>query len=59
VRTNLVEHPVQGSAWALDSACGPPMVEGAPPDTEHMIDCGMGFVPSRSARFLYWLSRDR
>jgi hypothetical protein len=57
VRTRLVAQAPPGSHWANASACGYPDVEGmSDPEADEKIaiDCGMGMVPDKSARFLYF-----
>jgi hypothetical protein len=49
--------PPPGSHWARDSMCGYETVENmkpAPGDEMIGVDCGMGHVPAKSARFLYF-----
>jgi len=50
-RERLARTPVPGSAWATSWGCGV-TVEGR--DDNIMVGCGMGHVPARSQRFLYW-----
>jgi hypothetical protein len=53
----LRRRPPPGSHWANSSPCGSPTVEGMPDDSAEMYDCGMGHVPAKSRRFLYFFSR--
>jgi hypothetical protein len=59
MRKQLVATPPPGSHWATDSMCGFEHVEGmtASEDNQVSIDCGMGAIPERSARFLYFWTR--
>ncbi|MCB9593294.1 MAG: hypothetical protein H6719_11235 [Sandaracinaceae bacterium] len=50
-RERLVRRPLPGSYWATSWGCGV-TVEGR--DDNVMVGCGMGHVPERSRRFLYW-----
>jgi hypothetical protein len=54
-RARYVKRPPPGTHWAHSGGCGY-TIEGAP-DLNHDVDCGMGHVPHRSARFLYFLTR--
>lgn len=45
---------IPGSVWANDASCGIE-IEGA--SEPNMMDCGMGSVSPRSARFLYFYTR--
>jgi hypothetical protein len=58
-RANLRSSPPPGSHWAAMSGCGFEHVEGltSPDDEKVGIDCGMGMIPTRSARFLYFWTR--
>lgn len=56
-RTELHESPVPGSRWARGGGCGV-HIEGVPDDQQMMVACGMGHVPERSGRFLYWYTED-
>lgn len=51
-REQLHDNPVPGSRWATSGGCGV-TIEGAENEGP-MIACGMGHVPARSQRFLYW-----
>ena len=48
--------PPPGSHWARHSGCGPATVEGMKNEGVGML-CGMGHVPEKSARFLYFFTR--
>jgi hypothetical protein len=49
---------VPGSHWARASGCGLDEVEGMPERGEVIaMDCGMGHVPPRASRFLYFYSQ--
>lgn len=50
---------VPGSHWARASSCGLDEVEGMPEPPEEVIsmDCGMGHVPPRAQRFLYFYTQ--
>jgi hypothetical protein len=50
-RRRLVDASPRGARWAQSSGCGVE-IEGEPED--HGIDCGMGFVPDVSRRFLWF-----
>ena len=52
VRARILNQRVPGSHWATSSGCGT-QVEGHP-DIGRGIACGMGHVPTKSARFLYF-----
>jgi hypothetical protein len=46
---------IEGSRWTQSSGCGPDMHEDATKEEREemgMFDCGMGFVPEKSQRFL-------
>jgi hypothetical protein len=53
VRKRIVKARVPGSRWASSSGCGT-HVEGEEPMA---IGCGMGHVPEKSRRFLYFFSK--
>jgi hypothetical protein len=54
VTARLRRVPPPGSRWAVSSGCGV-RIEG---DTSHvMMGCGMGHVPAKSARFLYFFAK--
>ncbi|WP_437297197.1 hypothetical protein [Sorangium sp. So ce426] len=55
VRARLVKAPPAGARWAIASGCGID-VEGA--EDSGLMACGMGHVPSKSRRFLYFFSVD-
>lgn len=50
-RERLVQRPLPGSYWATSWGCGV-TVEGR--EDNVLVGCGMGHVPQRSQRFLYW-----
>ncbi len=53
-RERVVTARVPGSHWVNGGGCGE-HIEGIPEGEQEMVDCGMGFVPDRSARFLrFW-----
>ena len=56
VRT-LRAAPPSGSHWANASGCGPARVEGIKDDPNIGYGCGMGHVPSKSSRFLYFFAK--
>jgi hypothetical protein len=51
VRARLVSGTPAGGRWARGAGCGVTLEED---DVRHMIGCGMGYVPERSRRFLYF-----
>lgn len=51
VRERLVKKPPPGTHWANASGCGT-RVEGV--EENYAIGCGMGHVPEKSRRFLYF-----
>lgn len=53
VRAQLVKAPPAGAHWATASGCGTD-VEGV--EDSGLMACGMGHVPSKSRRFLYFFS---
>jgi hypothetical protein len=53
VRARLCRKPPEGTHWAVASGCGS-SIEGIP-QTQHMA-CGMGHVPEKSRRFLYFFA---
>jgi hypothetical protein len=55
VRATLVDKPVVGSKWARTHGCGTD-VEGQPP---MIVGCGMGHVPDKSSRFLYFFADEQ
>jgi hypothetical protein len=55
VRTRLKDGPPAGAHWARSSGCGV-RVEGVSDNA--VFGCGMGHVPDKSRRFLYFFSRD-
>jgi hypothetical protein len=61
VRARLVRPGAPaGSHWATPSACGYPHVEGLvdkEADEKISMDCGMGHVPDKSSRFLYFYTK--
>lgn len=56
VRT-LKKKPPPGAHWANASGCGPASVEDIKDDDRVMYGCGMGHVPSKSSRFLYFFAK--
>jgi hypothetical protein len=56
VRERLKDGPPLGARWAHGAGCGV-TVEGD--DNRVAFGCGMGHVPVKSRRFLYFFSRDR
>jgi len=46
-------HAVPGSNWASSHGCGT-TIEGVPDDEQRMVACGMGHVPAKATRFLYF-----
>jgi hypothetical protein len=54
-RARYVERAPAGTHWARDGGCGVD-VEHAPELSDN-VDCGMGHVPYRSARFLFFFTR--
>ncbi len=58
-RLRVRDRPPVGGHWARTSACGPIRVEDLPdPELAGVIvGCGMGHVPARSSRFLYFWSQ--
>jgi len=54
VRLRLKDHAPSGTHWAVSSGCGT-RVEGVTDNV--MFGCGMGHVPAKSRRFLYFFSR--
>ncbi|XXX77370.1 hypothetical protein WMF30_01170 [Sorangium sp. So ce134] len=53
VRARLVKAPPSGARWATASGCGVD-VEGV--EDDGMMACGMGHVPAKSRRFLYFFA---
>ncbi|HTN86455.1 MAG TPA: hypothetical protein VL242_22300 [Sorangium sp.] len=53
VRARLVKQPPAGAHWASSSGCGT-TIEGV--EESGAIGCGMGHVPEKSRRFLYFFS---
>ena len=53
------EVPPAGSHWANASGCGPPTVENMKEDDDEVVGygCGMGHIPEKSARFLYFFAK--
>jgi hypothetical protein len=54
-RAHYVKQPPAGTHWANGGGCGVE-VENAPELSDN-VDCGMGHVPYRSARFLFFFTR--
>jgi hypothetical protein len=52
-KQRLTGQRVPGSAWATSHGCGT-RIEGE--QVQHMIACGMGHVPAKSTRFLYFFT---
>jgi len=57
IAKQLRAHAPEGSHWARHSGCGGPTVDDMPESLADMPDCGMGHVPKKSERFLYFFSR--
>ena len=57
VRQRITRHRVPGSHWAHGGGCGTQIEEVKP--EKLMPACGMGHVPSKSARFLYFWAVDK
>ncbi|KYF86751.1 hypothetical protein BE17_15295 [Sorangium cellulosum] len=53
VRARLVKQPPAGAHWASSSGCGT-TIEGV--EENGVVGCGMGHVPEKSRRFLYFFS---
>ncbi len=53
VRERLVKKPPPGTHWANASGCGT-QIEGV--EQNYAIGCGMGHVPEKSRRFLYFFT---
>lgn len=51
----LRQGPVSGSRWARSGGCGTTF-EDEKDDRAMMVACGMGHVPAKSARFLYFFT---
>lgn len=51
-RARLVRKAVPGAMWATNWGCGEDIELPVP--VPSMVDCGMGHVPQRSARFVKW-----
>jgi len=53
------EQPPSGSHWANHSGCGPATVENMKDDNDDVVGygCGMGHIPSKSSRFLYFFAK--
>ena len=51
--------PPAGSHWANASGCGPATVENMKDDSDEIVGygCGMGHVPAKSSRFLYFFAK--
>jgi hypothetical protein len=56
VRARLKDKPPAGTRWAVHSGCGVD-VEG-PEEERWLRACGMGHVPKKAQRFLYFFSRN-
>jgi len=57
-KERLRVRPPTGGHWARSSMCGPTVVEDLPDPSDNAIyGCGMGHLPSRSRRFLYFWSK--
>jgi hypothetical protein len=56
IAQRLIKKPPLGASWAHDRGCATE-IEGEPDDSGVVIGCGMGFVPKRSERFLYFYAR--
>ena len=46
-----------GAHWAHASACGPATVEDMKDDDNVGYGCGMGHIPAKSSRFLYFFAK--
>jgi hypothetical protein len=53
----LRKAPPSGSHWASHSGCGPATVEGMKDDSNVAYGCGMGHLPAKSVRFLYFFAK--
>ncbi|HEX9100735.1 MAG TPA: hypothetical protein VF997_00960 [Polyangia bacterium] len=53
------EQPPAGSHWANASGCGPATVENMKDDSDEVVGygCGMGHIPAKSSRFLYFFAK--
>ncbi len=53
------EQPPTGSHWANASGCGPATVENMKDDSDEIVGygCGMGHLPAKSSRFLYFFAK--
>lgn len=49
----LRDKPIPGARWATGSGCGTD-IDGEEPE---IIGCGMGYMPAKSRRFLYFFTR--
>ncbi len=60
VTRKLRQQPPPGSHWANSSACGPATVENMKDTDDDEIvgyGCGMGHIPAKSSRFLYFFAK--
>ena len=58
VRAEVVSKKVAGSHWGLSGGCGTQIEDAEPADGERFaMACGMGHVPAKSARFLYFFAK--
>ena len=56
VRKRLKDRPPAGTRWANGSGCG---VEIEGEQDNLAVDCGMGHVPHKSRRFLYFFTKNK
>jgi hypothetical protein len=54
---SLQKAPPSGAHWANASGCGPVTVEDMKDDERGGYACGMGHVPAKSSRFLYFYAK--
>lgn len=59
VRARIVKPPVPGARWALSGGCGISYETPEPSDDAYGVACGMGHVPAKSMRFLFFFANFR
>ena len=59
VAKKVRQQPPAGSHWANASGCGPATVENMKDDSDEIVGygCGMGHIPAKSSRFLYFFAK--
>jgi hypothetical protein len=48
---------IPGSRWGASSGCGTDFEDATKAEKSRMVDCGLGYIPEKSARFLWFYTK--